>query len=369
MRRDMMNRTYRVSFVTPAFLGGADQSAQWRVPPFKALLRRWWRVVWWNDNPGQTVAKLREEESKWFGSSADKGTSASLVRLRLDAWENGKLKKNRYENFSFDEKWHEEANRNVRVDLYLGYGPVVWNGAERRPALDRTALDTQNSHELRLMYPEALDDQIQRAMRLMAALGTLGGRSRNGWGSLMVDTLDENGHARSLIDDALFDPGNKESRNWIREVSLPIDKALEQDWCHALGRDEIGLLLWRTKTTENEFQKVFAALAEYKIAFRTQFHFKGGGPHEELCDRQILAYPVTNHSLRVWGNSARSANQIFFKVHPVKGGFVGIVAHLPHSLPKPLKDKLRPRSLPKSREKEVWEKVHSVLDEKLDRLP
>ena len=34
-----------VHFNTPAFLGGADQSSEWRTPPFKNLLREWWRVV------------------------------------------------------------------------------------------------------------------------------------------------------------------------------------------------------------------------------------------------------------------------------------------------------------------------------------
>ncbi len=41
----MRELTYQVGFNTPAFLGNAEQQAQWRTPPFKALLRQWWRVV------------------------------------------------------------------------------------------------------------------------------------------------------------------------------------------------------------------------------------------------------------------------------------------------------------------------------------
>lgn len=37
---------YQLSFTTPAFLGNAGQDAQWHTPPFKALLRQWWRVAW-----------------------------------------------------------------------------------------------------------------------------------------------------------------------------------------------------------------------------------------------------------------------------------------------------------------------------------
>lgn len=37
--------SYTVRFTTPAFLGNAEQAGQWRTPPFKALLRQWWRCA------------------------------------------------------------------------------------------------------------------------------------------------------------------------------------------------------------------------------------------------------------------------------------------------------------------------------------
>ncbi len=42
----MQKLTYEVRFTTPAFLGNAEQKGQWRTPPFKALLRQWWRVAY-----------------------------------------------------------------------------------------------------------------------------------------------------------------------------------------------------------------------------------------------------------------------------------------------------------------------------------
>jgi CRISPR-associated protein Cmr1 len=47
----MTQLRYRLTFLTPAFLGNAEQSAQWRTPPIKALLRQWWRVVYAGDHP------------------------------------------------------------------------------------------------------------------------------------------------------------------------------------------------------------------------------------------------------------------------------------------------------------------------------
>jgi len=35
-----------VRFLTPAFLGDAEQNGRWRTPPFKALLRQWWRMAY-----------------------------------------------------------------------------------------------------------------------------------------------------------------------------------------------------------------------------------------------------------------------------------------------------------------------------------
>ena len=50
----MLTLHYTLSFNTPAFLGNAEQQAQWRTPPIKALIRQWWRVV-----KASTLAPLR----------------------------------------------------------------------------------------------------------------------------------------------------------------------------------------------------------------------------------------------------------------------------------------------------------------------
>jgi CRISPR-associated protein Cmr1 len=43
MERELMKKLiYKVQFVTPAFLGNAEHSGQWRTPPFKALYIMYW---------------------------------------------------------------------------------------------------------------------------------------------------------------------------------------------------------------------------------------------------------------------------------------------------------------------------------------
>jgi len=85
-----------IKFLTPAFLGDAEQKGRWRTPPFKALLRQWWRVAYAQKEGYDRVeiAKMREEEGKLFGNAwLEKGSGAdyskSLVRLRLSKWAAG----------------------------------------------------------------------------------------------------------------------------------------------------------------------------------------------------------------------------------------------------------------------------------------
>ena len=82
----MRKLEYQVTFNTPAFLGNADQQAQWRTPPFKALLRQWWRVVH-APKVGFDVDELRRarEQAVWRGGGWGRFAADRLIRLRLSA--------------------------------------------------------------------------------------------------------------------------------------------------------------------------------------------------------------------------------------------------------------------------------------------
>jgi hypothetical protein len=83
----MIKQGYTVRFVTPAFLGNAEQQGQWRTPPFKALLRQWWRVAAAKDY-GYNHQRLRDAEGKLFGNAwIEEAFCKSKVRLRLDRWD------------------------------------------------------------------------------------------------------------------------------------------------------------------------------------------------------------------------------------------------------------------------------------------
>jgi len=356
----MEKLSYNVRFITPAFLGNAEQRGQWRTPPFKALLRQWWRVVKANEliekgaHAGNVHSAIRDAEGRLFGHAwlkhqGGQWSSKSHVSMRLSAWSVGRninrtLTKNKLQPVK-----HPEVKRQVDPLLYLGYGHLGNDNKAGAVLNNPPAVGAGESAEW--MLAGDLED-IRVAMHLISFLGTIGGRSSNGWGSLILsgsglpDTVDD-----------FFVPADRSARHTVRVCSRDWKDCLVLDWRHAVGKDENGLLIWRTEEFSS-WDDAMRRLAGVKIAYRTVFHFKGAGPHKGLCDRHALSYPVTKHT-GPWGKNNRSANQMIFKVHRLANGkFAGIVFHMPHGTPSVL----RP-SFPLEDQVRIWTEVHRILRE------
>ena len=352
-----------VRFVTPAFLGGADQSAQWRTPPVKALLRQWWRVVWAAGGTRLDPELLKNDEARLFGAAADDraGSSrASRVRLHMD-WRGGDLVEPRSWQARTGKVPHREAEKaHCQVDaaLYLGYGPLDFDRDAGNRLKRPSAIAAGDGRSLRIHVPgDGIEQEIRNALRLAHAFGGLGGRSRNGWGSLHF----ERGGLGGEELEGFLNPANAEARDWVRAFSRPWIDALDTDWCHAVGTDDKGLLVWRTQAMD-KWEQVLRRLAEVKVAFRTKLDVKGPG----FTERHAVAYPVTNHNLP-GGRDKRLANQILFKVLKAGERYVGVVAHLPHGVPEAL---WRPGDEDAflALQQRAWQTVHQVLDKNLTRL-
>ena len=353
---------YRVSFATPAFLGNAEQQAQWRTPPFKALIRQWWRVVKAREM-GYDVGLLRTAENKLFGTASDDGAEKShrsLLRLRLSAWDEGKLKD--WPAGELRERHPEvgSGGQQIGAELYLGYGALEYSrqtkstqlGTSKSSGLKRNAIDDKSSVELRLMFPSEYEFELRAAMQLITWFGTLGSRARNGWGAVQ---LGEIGGAQAV----------PQSGAALAAYTRPIASCLKLEWPHAIGQDENGSLVWNTPRT-NTWREAMRELARVKIAFRTQ-----GAPFPDaqpgsIQARHLIAYPVTNHPVNAWGNQARLANQIRFKVVKEASQYVGVVVHLPCRMPDDLIAQLRGVAIPA--ELAVWQSVHRVLDNPNNKL-
>ena len=334
----MIQRKYELSFATPAFLGNAAQKAQWRTPPIKALLRQWWRVAYTLDKRfAVRVDEMRHEEGILFGNAWLEGNfSKSLVRLRLDRWSEGTLK-----------SWqalptinHPEVRNPVGSDLYLGYGPLKF---ENRAVLLKAhaAIQSGESAMLSLAVPDESAQSIECALWMMDRYATLGGRSRNGWGSF---TLKPCNGAPALN-------GQIPAKFWI--------DCLDRDWPHAMGQDEKGALVWKTQAFD-DWKAALKRLAEIKIGLRTLFKFTTGRDATAPEARHWLSYPVTNHSVKPWGRDARLPNTLRFKIRlRADGKLVGIIFHMPHM---PVQSFLLNRHSDSEMIKRVWRQVHTFLD-------
>ena len=376
----MRELTYQVSFNTPAFLGNAEQQAQWRTPPFKALLRQWWRVVKAPqlDRP-YNVDDLRTAENLLFGAASDDGAEKShrsLVRLRLKkdinggiGWEDGAMKQWPAGGLTEFHRECGEQGRQVGAELYLGYGPLGFQAGQtalnkiQNSDRQRTAIATNAGAQLRLMLPTVHKTDLSSALQLAAWFGTLGSRSRNGWGALDIQPSSDDSIAPIPL-----------TRSGIESLAVtrPLTSCLGEDWPHAIGQDRVGPLVWRTRIS-GDWRQVMRELARIKIAFRTQPALSlDGVPEGTFSKRHLLAYPITHHSVAgsEWGGQGRLANQIRFKLLREGNQLIGVIAHLPCRLPTAMAAALPPpvRSGIDTLQLQVWQDVHAMLDQHATRL-
>jgi CRISPR-associated protein Cmr1 len=290
---------------------------------------------------------MREAEGSLFGHAWLKGpdgkpwASRSTVTLRLDSWEPRPL-----------DEWpqgqpvrHPEVGRNVGAHLYLGYGPLTYQrgqGTRLKTAREIAPGSTRLRIAVRTAAPPCHLDDV---LLLWSWFGAIGGRCRNGWGSMTVDGVE----ARDV--------------GALRRYSRPMSECLADEWPRAIGTDTRGLLLWRSRETFHDWSAAMKALAELKVEIRTSLPF--AAPGNGVQDRHFLASPVTHHGAPWDGGDYRLSNQLCFKVRRDADGLRGVALHLPHGLPTALIDEVQPavpRAAFTERQARVWGIVHGILD-------
>ncbi len=355
----MIELRYRMNFTTPAFLGNAEQAGQWRAPPIKALLRQWWRVVYANDFPSASMTGLRDAEGRLFGHAwldsdrDEQGQTVSArrsrIRLRLSKWDHGTLPSARWNSLATVP--HPEVRQPVAADLYLGYGPVILPRGQRAPTLKSSAaIQAGEGALLSIALPAEEAPRIVRVLALADRFGTVGGRSRNGWGSV------------SLVAEGSSPPLSEASPEL---PTLAWMDAIGFEWPQAIGTDQRGPLVWQGNA-ETDWKPVMRRLAEIKVSLRTQFRFPHERPDGQVHARHWLSYPITSHKALAWDRSGlRLPNSLRFKVRAEADGRLrGVVFHMP-CLPPPA---FRPD---RNAIEGVWRKVHAHLDAdtRLTRAP
>ncbi len=355
----------RMRFVTPAFLGGADQSAELRAAPFKALLRQCWRIANAADQQFNHE-KLREHEGLLFGHTwlEAQGTAG---RGRQKTWHmKSPLSVCVYPVGSLQlmGTWpkdariqHPEVKFPVGAHLYLGYGPLDYDRVSKGTILknSRKAIAPGAEISLRLSGRGLSDvkDSLKEVLTLFHWAGTIGGRSRNGWGSMMITDVQG-------MDFSPRDPVSD-----LAALARDYESCLQKPWPHAVGKDSTGLLCWKTKKVFPSWEEAMQELARMKIAVRTCSHFLfPQNSQGKFSNRHFLAYPVTKHAVAAWPRDSRLANQLRFKVlEQQTSKYIGIIFHFPAGLPPQLRQSVRDGNAQVQAEQKAWAEVHRILDE------
>ena len=328
-----------VEFLTPCFLGGADQNAELRAAPFKNLLRQWWRVAVGSEY--SDPKKMLEAEGELFGSALDDSkASASRVRVDLrpgDGFEIGQ------EELDVGQTLHPEVGAGgmkVSNALYLGFGPVEYDKATKH-AKSKKYIAAGSKAELTLCLPKDCVPEMSLVLAYIDAFGTIGSRCRNGWGSLALSGNDLNRESWA----------NFNAEDWHELVN-----GTRQYPTH-LGKDDKGLLCWELKLPPKDWQAGMKVLAEIYMNLRTRINIAPNG----LQKRHILGYPVTNHPVDTWGKKdGRMPSQLRLMVkRDSTNQLIARILHLPHSLPKPWNTTLGTESA-------VWQDIHGQLDNSPD---
>jgi CRISPR-associated protein Cmr1 len=252
----------RITFVTPAFLGNAEQSGQWRTPPFKALLRQWWRVVFAANHYFKAdLAVMRREEGLLFGhawleddrdeAGVRVAARRSRVRLRLDVPERVNVA-----------SWAAGTQKGVAplaAGLETSY---AWFGLVKRGAglPDRTAIrpgGKEGTRMLRMSFPPDRQSDIETTLRLINAFGHLGSRSRGGWGSVIIDGFD------------------LESES-VHRFTQRLEECVTNGWAMSLARDSRGPAIWDSKDGYASWDKAMAEVAAQRKHVRTTLKSAGG---------------------------------------------------------------------------------------------
>lgn len=328
----MKTLEYNIRFITPAFLGNAEQSGQWRTPPFKALLRQWWRVAYAAEkNFHFDMAQMRHNEGLLFGHAwleddindrkQKVAARKSQVRIRLDS-----------SDAQYEQAWAKGTQQGV-VPLPNGLdSSYAWFGLIKRGnnLPDRTGIKSttaEGMRKLRLALPDEHEHHLalfEKALLLINDFGLLGSRSRGGWGALQIDKMD-------TLDSTSMLP-------YARDITT----CLQHDWAMSLAKDAVGLCIWESNIRFDSWDKAMRFIAGERKKIRTAL--KSG---TDLRPALGFATPT-----------GRMPSPLRWKViAPQQGQLVIRVFAMPHKIPDEGKKNLSSEKLALA-----WKTVFNTLD-------
>jgi len=172
--KDLEEKQYELEVITPMFLGGADtKKVELRVPPFKGMLRFWWRAISSINN----IEDLYKKESEIFGNT-DKKSKISLKTNFSDT----NISKDLFKGKKFTVK---SSRGTFPIDIlhYLAYGTLEYIKGSGNIVI-KEYIPAGSKFVLSINAPKDTISEADKALQYLLTFGGLGAKSRNGFGSM-----------------------------------------------------------------------------------------------------------------------------------------------------------------------------------------
>jgi len=175
---------YEVEVITPLFLHGADPAkAELRPASFRGVLRFWWRA---SKGREMSLAEMKRREAEIFGSTEKKSNVKIFVSQRSPFQITGKSL-GRVNKFSITVNTKNTEGRVISISMnpldYLAFGCCSYD-KDQKCNVYKEYIKPENKFLLVIEFPERYQEDIKMALSCLHHFGGVGGRSRNGYGSL-----------------------------------------------------------------------------------------------------------------------------------------------------------------------------------------
>ena len=230
----------------------------------------------------------------------------------------------------------EDGKGQVRADVYLGFGSVLLPKKENRPnvQLRGKAIEPDEQQARLQLFAAEITKDLDETLQLVSWFGTLGSRSRNGWGSVRLHPVDD----APIVADV---PGVGDPL--LKKVSRAWEDCLRLDWPHALGTSNGKPLIWLSQGYP-DWRKAIGCLANIRVEVRR----------------------IAKNFLGPKNIGGIHASQLRFKVVRTAQGLRVLAAHFPCMVPEVF---LHERVLDAaqknwllSNQAQVWMAIHQHLD-------
>lgn len=362
---------------TPAFLAGADQSkAEWRAASVRGQLRWWFRAV---AERGQDLGEVRKLETEIFGSTERRSPLTVRARLLREPPEIDRAARPPYKGMWPAEKLaeeigqaedeatiqrlvvHNQSGKPVPTNsiAYLGFGCLNWRGQPDELWKDgpkRGVLYPRTQLSLTLQWrPKEMrrEDLLEEALWAWLNLGGIGGKSRNGFGSLYLSEVSN--HALGSRDDlqaptleklraevkerfpdrAQRPPGDDELPEWTRLSRwsrVLISQEDHERWEDALGQAGAWLVAYRRRYGHPGDARTIDGVA---LANRDYTWAKNVKKAPQAPDRGGfgLPLPFSKNKVLSWDDGGsgdgRRASPLHLHIARFGGRFHSVWTHLP----------------------------------------